>query len=61
MVSAQYLKKYLTYPHQGKTKTQLELGDLDLNFKVTEVYDGYDYQLTMAYLTLAYPIAGAAQ
>ena len=49
MVSTQYLKKYLTYPHQiwytearGQAKTKFELRDLNLIFKVTEVIEGDD-------------------
>ena len=30
--------KYGTQKHQGKTKTTFEPGDLDLIFKVTEVF-----------------------
>ena len=44
MVSAQYVEKYLMYPHQiwytgapSKMKTKFEMGNLDLIFKVTEV------------------------
>ena len=45
MVSAQYIKKYLTNPHQigakkqrGVANTEFESHDFDLLFKVTKVF-----------------------